>query len=49
MFSNDFYIHKGDKIAQIMLCPHKTYLFGIESEDERTGGFGSTDRDKEDS
>jgi dUTPase len=33
---------KGDKIAQITLMEHKSYLFGIESEDERDGGFGST-------
>jgi dUTPase len=36
------FISKGDKIAQIMLCEHKSYLFGIESKDERVGGFGST-------
>lgn len=35
-------IYKGDKIAQIMLCEHKSYLFGIESDEERKGGFGST-------
>ena len=35
-------INKGEKIAQIMLCEHKSYLFGYESETERTGGFGST-------
>lgn len=38
-----FKIKKGDKIAQIMLCEHKTNLLGVESEDERVGGFGSTD------
>lgn len=38
-----FKIKKGDKIGQIMLCEHKTYLFGIESDVERDGGFGSTD------
>lgn len=37
-----FKISKGEKIAQIMLCEHKTYLMGIESNEERTGGFGST-------
>lgn len=37
-----FKIEKGDKIAQILLKEHKTYLFGIETEDERSGGFGST-------
>lgn len=35
-------INKGDKIAQVMIKEHKTYLFGIETEDERSGGFGST-------
>lgn len=39
----DFKISKGDRIAQIMLCEHKSYLFGIESEEERNGGMGSTD------
>lgn len=37
-----FIINKGDRVAQIMLCEHKSYLFGIESEDERTAGIGST-------
>lgn len=36
-------IKKGDKIAQISLVEHKTYLLGVESEDVRDGGFGSTD------
>lgn len=40
--SLEFKINKGKKIAQIMLCEHKSYLFGIETEEERTGGFGST-------
>jgi len=35
-------IKKGDKIAQILLKEHKGYLLGIETEDERVGGFGST-------
>ena len=35
-------VHKGDKIAQIMLCEHKTYLMGVETEDVRDGGLGST-------
>lgn len=43
MIENDRYIiKKGKKIAQILLKEHKTYLMGIESEEERTGGFGST-------
>jgi dUTPase len=36
------YIKKGDKIAQITLLEHKGYLFGIDTEEERDGGFGST-------
>ena len=35
-------IKKGDRIAQILLKEHKGYLMGIESEEERNGGFGST-------
>jgi len=37
-------IIKGDKIAQIKLVEHKSYLFGIESDEVRDGGFGSTDK-----
>ena len=37
-------INKGDKVAQITLMEHKGYLMGIESDTERTGGFGSTDK-----
>lgn len=36
----EFKISKGEKIAQIMLCEHKSWLLGYESETERTGGFG---------
>ena len=36
-------IKKGDKIAQILLKEHKTYLMGIDTDDVRNGGFGSTD------
>ena len=39
-----FLIKKGDRIGQLVLLEHKSYLFGIESEDERVGGFGSTDK-----
>ena len=40
---DDFYnIKKGDRIAQITLLEHKSHLFGIESDEERKGGFGST-------
>ena len=35
-------IKKGDKVAQCTLMEHKGYLMGIESDVERTGGFGST-------
>ena len=41
-FNFDYKINKGDKIAQILLKEHKGYLFGVESDEERTGGFGST-------
>jgi len=37
-----YQIKKGDRIAQILLKRHETYLLGIESETERTGGLGST-------
>lgn len=39
---NTFTIHKGDKIAQAMLCEHKTYLIGIHSDVKRDGGIGSS-------
>lgn len=35
-------IKKGDKICQIILKENKTYLMGIESDEERSGGFGSS-------
>lgn len=35
-------IEKDDKIAQIILKEHHTDLFGITTEEERAGGFGST-------
>ena len=38
-------IRKGDRIAQVTLLEHKSYLFGIDTEDERSGGFGSTGKD----
>lgn len=40
----NYQIKKGDKIAQISLVEHKTYLLGVESEEKRTGGFGSTNK-----
>ena len=39
---NNYEINKGDRIGQITLLEHKSYLFGISSEEERDGGFGST-------
>lgn len=39
---SSFNINKGDKIAQCTLKEHKGYLLGIESDTERSGGFGST-------
>lgn len=45
MVENDrFIINKGKKIAQILLKEHKTYLMGIDTQEERIGGFGSTDK-----
>jgi len=41
-FLDRFKISKGDRIAQITLIEHKGYLMGIESEDERDGGIGSS-------
>lgn len=38
----EYIIKKGDKVAQCTLKEHKGYLLGIESDTERTGGFGST-------
>lgn len=40
--TESFTIKKGDKIGQITLLEHKSYLFGVESDVERDGGFGST-------
>ena len=37
----NFTIKKGDKIAQILIKEHQGYLLGVESDDERTGGFRS--------
>lgn len=37
-------IKKGDKVAQCTLVEHKGYLMGIESDIERTGGFGHSGR-----
>ena len=43
-YSSSFNIPKNKKIAQILLKEHKTYLMGIDTQEERTGGFGSTDK-----
>ena len=40
--NGDYTINKGDKIAQCTLKEHKGYLLCIESDAERSGGFGST-------
>jgi len=46
---NDKYtINNGDKIAQVLLKEHKGYLLNISSEDERTGGIGSTGEKEDD-
>ena len=37
-----YLIKKGDKVAQCTLVEHKGYLMGIESDTDRTGGFGSS-------
>jgi len=37
-----FEIKKGDRIAQIMLMSHDSMLLNVHSEEERTGGIGST-------
>jgi len=42
VYEREYTIKKGDKIAQIMLCEHKSYLIGIDTDKERIGGFGST-------
>lgn len=39
---DQYTINKGDKVAQATLKEHKGYLLGIESDVERSGGFGST-------
>lgn len=44
----DFEIKKGDRIAQITLLEHKAYLFGIDTDEERDGGFGSTNKEVSD-
>jgi len=41
-YAEEYTIEKGDKIGQITLLEHKSYLFGIDTEKERDGGFGSS-------
>ena len=38
----NFTVSKGDRIAQIMLCEHSSWRLGIETDDKRVGGIGST-------
>jgi len=38
-----YFISSKDRIAQISLVEHKSYLLGVESKEKRVGGFGSTD------
>lgn len=44
---NDYEIKKGDKIGQLILCKHEGWLLPSEytKDEERTGGFGSTDKE----
>ena len=37
-----YHIKKGDRIAQITLLEHKSYLMDIHADITRNGGFGST-------
>jgi dUTP pyrophosphatase len=37
-----FTIDKGDRVGQIMLIEHKTDFLGVNTDEVRTGGFGST-------
>ena len=38
----DFFVTKGDKVAQCTLKEHRGYLLGYESDVVRVSGFGST-------
>ena len=40
--NTDYKIVRGNRIAQITLLSHASYLFDIETTATRTGGFGST-------
>ena len=39
---NEYKIKAGERVAQIKLMEHKSYLMGYETDIERNGGFGST-------
>ena len=41
-YSLPYEVKKGNRIAQILLKEHKSYLFDIKTDKERIGGFGST-------
>lgn len=41
-FPYEYQIKKGDKIAQCTILAHEGDLMGIESSEERKGGYGST-------
>jgi len=40
----DFNIKAGERVAQCSIKEHKSYMFGIKSDDIREGGFGSTNK-----
>lgn len=42
---NSFKIKKGDKVCQCTLKEHKSYLMGYESDNIRSGGYGSTNNE----
>jgi len=37
-----YIVKKGDRVGQVTLIEHKSSLFGIGTDSERSGGFGST-------
>lgn len=43
----EYTVYKGDKIGQLILCRHEGWLLPSEytKDEERTGGFGSTDKE----
>ena len=42
----DFNIKAGEKVAQCSIQEHKSYMFGIKSDEIRVGGFGSTNKEE---